>query len=195
MTLTSIHLPFLRPRPRPRPCSSPSQPQALAQGGSLAFYAASTINLPTNSEFPDTPSTLPVGSICVVSDKPRPSGDDFTAQDRQFLHDCSDMVAREFHLGYEAQCREEEKEQSTFLGAFLETVLVSKLDTTVEKDARVPASPAAPSTSAVRDDHSTAEELHAARVKVSVLGSSFEVAAKELVNLTSATSAAVLDLR
>lgn len=173
----------------------PPQPQALAKGGSLAFYAASTINLPTVSESPDTPSSLPVGSICVIGDKPRASGDDFTAQDRQFLHDCSDMVAREFFLGYEAKCRDEERAQSTFLGAFVETVLVSKLEIKAEKDVRTPPSPVAPSTSAVRDEHSTHDELHAAQVKASVLGPSFELAAKQLVNLTSATSAGVLDLR
>ncbi|ORY76868.1 hypothetical protein BCR35DRAFT_353249 [Leucosporidium creatinivorum] len=172
-----------------------NNPQSLAQGGSLAFYAASTINLPTISDSSGTPSTLPVGSICVLSDKPRASGSDFTAQDRQFLHDCSDMVAREFYLGYEATSRELEKAQSTFLGAFVETVLVSKLDSKAKEDVKKPASPVAPSTSAVQDEHATHDELHAAQVKASVLGSSFELAAQQLLELTSAKSAGVLDLR
>lgn len=105
------------------------------------------------------------------------------------------MVAREFFLGYEAKCREAEQAQSAFLGAFVETVLVSKLETKATKDGGTPPSPVAPSTSAVRDEHAAHDELHAAQAKASVLGSSFALAAKQLVNLTSATSAGVIDLR
>lgn len=123
------------------------------------------------------PSTLPVGSICVIGDKPQ-ALEDFSSSDRNFLLDCADMIAREFDLGREQQRRSTELQQSTFLGTLLEDTLVRPLD--------APVTPVAPSTTAVRNaDGNSATSLTA----------SLQLAAHRFPQLTGAHSAAILDLR
>lgn len=82
-------------------CHFHSQPQAIANGGALAFYASANIHLPAvpvdDQADPDLPTTLPVGSLCIISDTPR-SAESVTAAERQILHDLADMVAREVRL-------------------------------------------------------------------------------------------------
>lgn len=150
--------------------------------------------VPTLDTSAHVPSLLPVGSICVISDKPRASGDDFTSADRDFLHMCSDMIAREFHLGYQEKRRELETTQNTFLGRFLEKVLVRPLDDKAEGVEKASQSAAAPSTTAVRDEQLSKEEQKA-QEEVSVVASSIQLAATQFLALTGATSAAILDLR
>ncbi|KAK4046701.1 hypothetical protein OIV83_005904 [Microbotryomycetes sp. JL201] len=155
-------------------------PQSPLEGGSLAFYAAAPIHLPTakSAESPDVPDTLPVGSICVLGDKAQ-SPESFNSDDRLFLIDCAEMCAREFALGREQRRRLIEQKQSDFLSQLVQDVLVTPLSTQI--------SHVAPSTEAVKDDHLMRSN--------SLLNSSFSSTTGRLMDLTGAQSAAILDLR
>ncbi|KAM0790161.1 hypothetical protein ACM66B_005480 [Microbotryomycetes sp. NB124-2] len=155
-------------------------PQSPLEGGSLAFYAAAPIHLPTakSSGATDVPDTLPVGSICVLGDKAQ-SPEAFTADDRTFLIDCAEMCAREFDLGREQRRRRVEQQQSDFLGQLVQEVLVTPLSSQI--------SHVAPSTEAVKENHGAQS--------TSILNDSFSSSTSALIKLTGAHGAAIFDLR
>ncbi|KDE06838.1 hypothetical protein MVLG_02874 [Microbotryum lychnidis-dioicae p1A1 Lamole] len=159
-----------------------NNPQSIASGGRLAFYAGAAIHLPTTSDSPDAPRTIPVGSICVLSDKPR-AANDFSEDDQQVLKDLSSLVAEQFTLGYEQLRRDRERQQTEFLGTFLETTLVQPLNSS-ERLRAADASSSAPVTVA---------SLPSAAAQT--LGRSFQMAAHEMRGLTGATCTAIVDLR
>ncbi|KAK4048169.1 hypothetical protein OIO90_005933 [Microbotryomycetes sp. JL221] len=156
-------------------------PQSILEGGSLGFYASASIHLPTaksSNSSVDVPETMPVGSICVLSDKVQSDGF-FTSEDRLFLIDCAEMCAREFDLGREHQKRVIEQRQSDYLGQLVQDVLVAPLSSQI--------SHVAPSTAAVQEDLSTRS--------TSALNGSFDQSIEQFLRLTGADAAAVLDLR
>lgn len=120
------------------------------------------------------PETLPVGSICVIDNRPRAPGA-FDASDKATLHDFADMIAREFELGFEQRRRITESEQTDFLAKFLDTTLV-------QAPIVVEPTKAAPTTEALRGRHGQVPQ-------------SFHPATEELRRLCGAHSAALLDLR
>ncbi|KAL8293677.1 hypothetical protein RQP46_000378 [Phenoliferia psychrophenolica] len=103
-------------------------PHTVPAGGGLSSYASANIHLTTSgSQNPLVPSTLPVGSLCIIDSRPR-SASGLSDEDKSLLHDLAAMVGREFELGFEAQRRKVEIGQTEFLGAFLNTLL--SIDTT-----------------------------------------------------------------
>lgn len=160
-----------------------NNPQSLASGGSLGSYISANILLPTSAtvDAPETPTSLPVGSICVLGSQPM-QDDAVPEADRKFLSDCADMVAREFQLGHEASRRTQEQRQSAFVSKLLETMLVQPIE---PRDSN-PVDPAAPSTTAVREGQQNS---------ASTVSTSFQNAAIEFMELAGASSACVLDLR
>ncbi|KAI5476549.1 sensor histidine kinase/response regulator [Pseudohyphozyma bogoriensis] len=101
-------------------------PNALAEGGGLGFYASVGVHLPTARASPanSKKSTFPVGNVCVIHSEPKPD-DFFTEDDEAMLHDFADMVGREFQLGYEKRRSRIASRQSEFLGKFLTSSLVA----------------------------------------------------------------------
>lgn len=155
-------------------------PYSVGNGGGVAFYAAANVNLPVakqrsgprqagvaRSERP-LPATLASGAVCLIDPVPR-SPESFSAEDREILTDFADMISLEFQRGYEQRRREQEAQQSDFVGRFLRQALV------------LPAQPYEAQT-ASRDKRFSSEDV-------------YRTAAREIRNLTHAGSAAILDLR
>ncbi|KAM0745676.1 hypothetical protein T439DRAFT_330489 [Meredithblackwellia eburnea MCA 4105] len=167
-------------------------PYSSGNGGPLSFYASANIHLPTaplHSTPPTAtqlalPPTLPVGSICIIDDKPRASAKAFSEADRRLLHDLADAVAREFQLGFEQIRRNTESRQVEFLGEFLSTSLVSPSPHEATTPPHSPRTKRAPTTSALETDDLSHPRYH-----------SFSGTARQLRQLTDASSAVILDLR
>lgn len=146
---------------------------SVRDNGPLQFYASANINLPAQGN-EGTPSTLPVGSICVIDNRPR-QAENFGAADRAILKDMADLIARELQLGYERTRRELEAKQTAFVGEFLATTSNHSRSPTVSP---------------------TGSPRPAARQSITELcDRPFEAAARALRELTSASTAAIIDLR
>ncbi|KAI5475998.1 hypothetical protein MNV49_000511 [Pseudohyphozyma bogoriensis] len=169
-------------------------PFSQDQGGPLAFYASANIRLPTTAlhSSPPTaydlsmPPTLPVGSVCLIDDKPR-KGKDFSAADRKLLHSLADMVAREFQLGFEQLRRTTESRQTEYLSSFLTSALVFPDSGRASVASPKPQpSQRAPVTSATEAEDLSHPRLHA---------HAYRETAQELRRLTDCQSIGILDLR
>ena len=93
------------------------QPYNTTQGGSLAFYASANIVVPTQrtsspsfqsneqhekepvDEEEDCPDELPVGSLCLIDNKPKHEGE-FSEEDIRLLQDLAFMVGQEVRFSY-----------------------------------------------------------------------------------------------
>ncbi|GAA5991943.1 hypothetical protein JCM10908_002281 [Rhodotorula pacifica] len=151
-------------------------PYSVGNGGGVAFYAAANVNLPVPDhtrkhhwEDRPLPATLASGAVCLIDPIPR-APESFSAEDRQVLTGFADMISLEFQRGYEQRRREQESQQSDFIGRFLRQALV------------LPAQP---------------YEARVARGADDAEGESAVVmtAARQIRRLTHAGSAAILDLR
>lgn len=155
-------------------------PYAVGNGGGVAFYAAANVNLPVAKHRSGPrqagvarsertlPESLASGAVCLIDPVPR-SPESFSAEDREILSDFADMISLEFQRGYEQRRREQEAQQSDFVGRFLRQALV------------LPAQPY--------------ETQTGSRDKQFSSGDVYRTAAREIRNLTHAGSAAILDLR
>lgn len=158
-------------------------PYSTAQGGKLGFYTSANIHLPTTGDAKEgKPSTVPVGSFCVIDNRPRKL-DSFTESDKTVLHDLADMVAREFQLGFEQDRREIEKKQTEFLKNFMNSLLISPNDPTLTPQQSSDNS--APATTAIRNQPETCTSFFALHKE----------AAEHLSSLTGSQAAAIFDLR
>lgn len=173
-------------------------PYTVGNGGGVGFYAAANVNLPTIKEKErlrneaaldggcaspslsrELPDTLASGAVCLIDPAPR-SPDTFTSEDRQALTAFADMISLEFQRGYEQRRREQETQQSDFIGKFLRQALV------------LPAQPQDPTAGAGGQNGSSSNGLPGAPFNDD---SVFATAARELRRLTHAGSACLLDLR
>ncbi|GAA5870966.1 hypothetical protein JCM3774_003491 [Rhodotorula dairenensis] len=153
-------------------------PYSVGNGGGVAFYAAANVNLPvptqerkkqnSGSSRRPLPATLASGAVCLIDPVPR-APETFSTEDRQVLTDFADMISLEFQRGYEQRRREEESQQSDFIGRFLRQALVLPTQPSVVQ-------------SALRAEASDGDAV-------------FKTAAREIRRLTHAGSAAILDLR
>lgn len=148
--------------------------------------ASANINLPTSSKLASTPSHLPVGTICIIDGTPR-SNDPFTVDQQAVLIDLADLVAREFQLGFETGRRERERKQALCVKELLNTSLVRPGTGSLTSSCIRNGSGAA--------THRATSHSHAIVEKNSSVKVLFGDVAAQLVELTGADNAAIIDVR
>lgn len=174
-------------------------------GGGLAYYAAANVMLDVDDKDQiekDLPSQLPVGALCLIDDQPR-DPDTFTEEDRATLRDFAQMIARELTLGHEQRRRETETKQSNFLGEFLNTAIIlpdkataeSTRSRTTNLQPSTSDNPSVPSAPGAKASPATQAVLAPTLPPTTAPETTFNVAASNLKDLTSATSSAIIDLR
>ncbi|GAA6032936.1 hypothetical protein JCM8097_000055 [Rhodosporidiobolus ruineniae] len=172
-------------------------PLTASAGGSLAFYAASCITLPTS--FPSSsasgielPATLPVGAICLIDDKPREAGAALSEGDKRYLNDLAAMVGREFQHGLDQRRRELELQRTAFIGSFLDSTLVYSQPSSASSASADPltASNLRQTANSRRPSAATSPRPPAPSPT-----RDFSAATQQLAELTGASAAAIFDLR
>lgn len=104
------------------------QPYVL-EGGPIQFFASSNVYLPTvttktcrtNGE--KVPSRLPVGSLCLVDQKPRDLSE-IDEKQQEMLKNLADMIGRELELGFEKARVQVVQRQTLYLGELFRSQMV-----------------------------------------------------------------------